>query len=589
MHTPVKRPRRAALALALSAALVTPVGVGLATAAPGDDVTLTPLGTFSTGAFDEGASEIVAHDPATQRAFVVNAKAGTVDVLDISDPTTPTEVGSLDTPGANSVDVHDGLVVVAEQADDKTDAGSVSFFDAETLEAERTLTVGALPDMVTFTPDGQRVLVANEGEPEGYCDGQVDPVGSISVVDISGGVADARVRTAGFDAFDGRADELRAAGVRLFGPGATVSQDLEPEYIATSADGATAWVTLQEANAVAIVDVAGATVREIVPLGLKDHSVAGQGIDASDKDDEIAVDTHPVKGMYMPDGAVAYTAPAGGEYVVTANEGDAREYDCFAEEERVKDLDLDPTAFPDAEAVQADESLGRLTVTTTSPRGDEGYTELHSFGGRSVSILGADGSQVWDSGDALEQLVAERDPEHFNSGHDDNDSFDSRSDAKGPEPEGLDIGAIGGSSYAFVGLERDSGIAVVDVTDPTGAEIVGYAKNRDFSGDPEAGTAGDLGPEGVHFIPAVDSPTGEPLLLVGNEVSGTTTIWQVDAPGALPEPTLPTDPTEPTDPTHEPTDDATDDSTDEPTSRPTDDGDDTDEPVRGPVVETDLL
>ncbi|MGO4244069.1 alkaline phosphatase, partial [Janibacter sp. RAF20_2_2] len=131
MHTPVKRPRRAALALALSAALVTPVGVGLATAAPGDDVTLTPLGTFSTGAFDEGASEIVAHDPATQRAFVVNAKAGTVDVLDISDPTTPTEVGSLDTPGANSVDVHDGLVVVAEQADDKTDAGSVSFFDAE--------------------------------------------------------------------------------------------------------------------------------------------------------------------------------------------------------------------------------------------------------------------------------------------------------------------------------------------------------------------------------------------------------------------------------------------------------------------------
>ena len=171
--------------------------------------------------------------------------------------------------------------------------------------------MGALPDMVTFTPDGQRVLVANEGEPEGYCDGQVDPVGSISVVDLSGGVADARVRTAGFDAFDGRADELRAAGVRLFGPGATVSQDLEPEYVATSADGRTAWVTLQEANSVAVVDLQAARVTKIVPLGLKDHSAEGQGIDASDKDDAIAIDSHPVKGMYMPDGAVAYSAGDG--------------------------------------------------------------------------------------------------------------------------------------------------------------------------------------------------------------------------------------------------------------------------------------
>ena len=585
MTVPLPRPRTAALALVMSTALVAPFGASLASAAPGDDVTLTPLGTFSTGAFDEGASEIVAHDPQTQRAFVVNAQAGTVDVLDIADPSDPTKVGTLDTPGANSVDVHDGLVVVAEQADTRTDAGTVSFFDAETLTTERTVTVGSLPDMVTFTPDGRRVVVANEGEPEGYCAGQVDPEGSISVIDVSKGVARAKVRTADFTSFNGRAKKLEAAGVRLFGPHATVAQDLEPEYVATSADGRTAWVTLQEANSVAVVDLQAARVTKIVPLGLKDHSAEGQGIDASDKDDAIAIDSHPVKGMYMPDGAVAYSAGDGAEYVVTANEGDAREYDCFAEEERVKDLDLDPTAFPDAEAVQADESLGRLTVTTTSPRSDEGYTELHSFGGRSVSILGADGSQVWDSGDALEQLVAERDPEHFNSGHDDNDSFDSRSDAKGPEPEGLDIGTIGGSSYAFVGLERDSGIAVVDVTDPTGAEIVGYAKNRDFSGDPEAGTAGDLGPEGVHFIPAVDSPTGEPLLLVGNEVSGTTTIWQVDAPGALPEPTQPTDPTEPTDPTDEPTAD----STDEPTSRPTDDGDDTDEPVRGPVVETDLL
>lgn len=528
MSSPLSRPRTAALALALSAALVAPFGSSLATAAPGDDVTLSPLGTFATGAFDEGASEIVAHDPATQRVFVVNARAGTVDVLDISDPTAPTKVGSLETPGANSVAVRDGLVVVAEQAETKTDAGSVSFFDAETLAAERTLTVGALPDMVTFSQDGDTVLVANEGEPDGYCEGQVDPVGSVSVIDIRNGVAKARVRTASFHSFNGKAKQLKAAGVRIFGPNATVAQDLEPEYIATSADGRTAWVTLQEANAVAIVDVAAARVTKIVPLGLKDHSIAGNGFDASDKDGIIDIATHPVKGMYMPDGAAAYSAPSGAEYIVTANEGDAREYDCFVEEERVKKLTLDPAAFPDAAALQKDEELGRLTVTTTAPQSEAGYTEIHSFGARSVSILDAAGRQVWDSGDGLERLVAERDPENFNSAHDENDSFDNRSDNKGPEPEGVTVGELDGRQYAFVGLERDSGIAVVDVTDPTGAEIVGYGKNRDQAGDPEAGTAGDLGPEGLTFIAADDSPTGEPLLVVGNEVSGTTTIWQVE-------------------------------------------------------------
>ena len=526
------RRRRAALALTLSAALAAPLGMGLASAAPGDEVSLTPLGTFAAGAFDEGASEIVAHDPATQRAFVVNAQAGTVDVLDISDPTVPSKVGTLDTPGANSVAVHEGLIAVAEQAEDQQQAGTVSFFDGESLEHLRTLEAGALPDMVTFTPDGQNVLVANEGEPEGYCEGQVDPEGSITVVNIAKGVDKARVRTAGFTAFNGRANQLSEAGVRLFGPGASVAQDLEPEYIATSEDGRTAWVSLQEANAVAVIDVRAARVTDIRPLGLKDHSIEGQGLDASKDDDAIDITTHPVKGMYMPDSIAAYSTAAGEEFVVTANEGDAREYDCFEEEVDIEDLTLDPEAFPNAEELQREENLGTLKVTSTSPQSDAGYTELHAFGGRSMSILDRSGRMVWDSGDAFEQWIAQEHPEDFNSTNDENDSFDNRSDNKGPEPEGVTVGAIGDQRYAFVGLERDSGIAVVDVTDPESAAVVGYATNRDFSGDPEAGTAGDLGPEGLHFIVGEDSPTGEPLLIVGNEISGTTTIWQVGAKGA---------------------------------------------------------
>lgn len=530
------RTRRAALALTSAALLAATLGAGAASAAPGDAtadaVTLTPLGTYATGAFDEGASEIVAHDPAMQRVFVVNAQAGTVDVLDISDPTAPAEVGTLAAPGANSVAVHGDLIAVAEQAGTRTDTGTVSLFDAESLTKLRSLPAGALPDMVTFTPDGKSLLVANEGEPEGYCEGQTDPVGSITVVDLANGVEKARVRTAGFQSFNGRAAQLEAEGVRLTGPGSSVAQDLEPEYIATSEDGRTAWATLQEANAVAVIDVRAARIVDIVPLGLKDHSVPGQGLDASKDDDAIDITAQPVQGMYMPDSIAAYSTASGEEYLVTANEGDAREYDCFEEEVEVEDLTLDPAAFLDAEELQREENLGGLKVTSTSPQSADGYTELHAFGGRSVSILDRSGAQVWDSGDALERVIAEHHPEDFNATNDENGSFDNRSDNKGPEPEGVTVGAIGDQRYAFVGLERDSGIAVVDVTDPASAGLVGYATNRDFSGDAEAGTAGDLGPEGLHFVTAQDSPTGAPLLIVGNEVSGTTTLWQVEAPGA---------------------------------------------------------
>lgn len=534
MTAPHTRRRRAALALTLSAALAAPLGASIASAAPGDEVSLTPLGTFATGAFDEGASEIVAHDPATQQAFVVNARAGTVDVLDITDPANPTKAATLETPGANSVAVHEGLIAVAEQAEDKQARGTVSFFDAESLTKLRTLPAGALPDMVTFTPDGQNVLVANEGEPEGYLEGQADPEGSVTVINLAKGVDRARVRTADFTAFNGRAKKLEAAGVRLNGPGASVAEDLEPEYIVTSRDGRTAWVSLQEANAVAVLDVRAARVADIVPLGLKDHSLRGQGMDAAKDDGGINIDTHPVKGMYMPDGMAAYSTAAGDEFVITANEGDGREYDGFEDEAKVKDLTLDPAVFPNAEELSRDEVIGDLKVSATSPQGEDGYTELHSFGARSVSILDRSGRMVWDSGDAFERLVAERNPEDFNSTNDENDSFDDRSDNKGPEPEGVTVGAIGESRYAFVGLERDSGIAIVDVSDMGSAaspRVVGYATNRDFDGDAEAGTAGDLGPEGLHFIRAEDSPNGQPLLLVGNEVSGTTTIWQVEAKG----------------------------------------------------------
>ena len=459
----------------------------------------------------------------------MNAQAGTVDVLDISNPSSPEKVGTLATPGANSVAVQGGTIAVAEQATDKTDRGTVALFDPATLKLVKRLDAGALPDMVTLTDDGRWALVANEGEPEGYCDGQTDPQGSVSVIDLRRGAARATARTASFTQYDGKEAALRKAGIRIFGPGASASQDLEPEYVTVDRKNRTAYVTLQENNALAVVDIRSAKVKKLLPLGLKDHSRRGQGLDPSDDDGGPKIGTWPVKGMYLPDSIASYTARKS-TYLVTANEGDARDWDCFAEEVRVKDdsVVLDPSRFADPDSLKEDENLGRLNITTTSPRNKAGQvTQLQAFGARSVTIRDAAGRLVWDSGDRLERLTSMIRPEFFNADHSENGSADTRSDNKGPEPEGLDIGAIHGRTYAFVGLERNSGIAVADVTDPRKSSLVGYGINRDDAGDPEAGTAGDLGPEGVHFVAAKDSPNRKPLLLVGNEISGTTTVWQV--------------------------------------------------------------
>ncbi|WP_182607134.1 choice-of-anchor I family protein, partial [Streptomyces alkaliphilus] len=517
----------------------------------GGDLDLNLIGRYESGVYGESAAEITAWDPDTARLFVVSAVAGAVDVLDLSDPTDPRKVGELEAPGANSVAVHDGLVAVAREASPKTAPGTVAFFRASDLRPIREVRVGALPDALTFTPDGKRVVVANEGEPDSYCADGTDPEGTISVITLPPGTRTTtlngvRVATADFRAWNGREDELRAAGVRILGPGASAARDLEPEYVAVSEDSRTAWVTLQENNAIAVVHLPSARVTDIVPLGLKDHSLPGNGLDASDRDNAINITEWPVMGMYQPDSIAAFTAPAAGgeagkgkpgkggkrggseEFLVIANEGDARDWGCYNEEVRVNALTLSPEVFPNAAELRNNANLGRLTVSVESPRDERGrVTELHVFGGRSVSVLDSEGRMVWDSGDHLERLTAELFPDDFNANNSGNDSFDTRSDNKGPEPEGVVVGTVDGTPYAFVGLERIGGVVVYDLTDPRAPRPAGYVNSRDFSGDAEAGTAGDLGPEGLTFIPAEESPNGRPLLVVAHEVSGTTTVYEI--------------------------------------------------------------
>ncbi len=516
---------------------------------------------FLTGQFDQGAAEIPAYDPASRRLFVVNGADSTVDVFPLGDldAAPGAKIGTLDIStlgaAANSVSVKNGVVAVAVQAAVKTDAGRVGLFRASDLALLGSATVGALPDMLTFTADGRTVLVANEGEPnELYT---VDPEGSVSVVDVSNPAAPT-VRTASFTAFNSQAATLRSQGVRLFGANnPTVAQDVEPEYIAISPDGATAMVALQEANAFAQLDIATATITGIRALGFKNHNLTGAGFDPSDRDtavnNGINIATWPVMGMYMPDTIASYSS-GGRAFYVTANEGDARVYpsediangpdegDVLNEEVRVGNASyvLDPTVFPNAASLKGNASLGRLTVTnqTGDIDGDGDFDAIYAFGGRSFSIFDSAGVVVYDSGDEIERRIAALSATvRFNPGST-NNTQDDRSDAKGPEPEALAVFTLGAKTFATVGLERQGGLMTYDITRPSAPVFVEYVTNRrfvsasgaDLQANVETGgaTDGDLAPEGIVFVPAADSPNGMPLLIVASETSGSTTVYAIE-------------------------------------------------------------
>ncbi|MES3032496.1 MAG: choice-of-anchor I family protein [Gemmatimonadota bacterium] len=505
--------------------------------ADASDPTPTTLQLRKIGGFDGGqtlAAEITAYDFVSKRLFVVNGALGSVDVLDLSDPTHPTLVATLSGEQfggpVNSVAADRGLIAIAVEAVPKTAPGKVVFVRATTLDIVSQVAVGALPDMVTFSSSGKYLLVANEGEPNSSY--TVDPEGSVSIIDVSNANTPS-VRTATFTSYNGQAAALRAAGVRIYGPNATVAQDLEPEYITIDDAEHTAYVTLQENNAIAIVNLASATVTSVAPLGYKDHRLAGQGLDPSDRDtSNVRIRNWPVLGMYQPDAIASYTVN-GQTYLITANEGDAREYldaPGFVEEARVSTLSLNPAIFTTAACngvpCRNAGALGRLTVTSTLGRNPSTglYDALYVLGGRSVSIWTTNGTQVnqlWDSGDQFEQLTKAIPEALFNASNN-NNGFDDRSDNKGPEPEGVVLGKMGTKTFAFIGLERIGGVAVYDVTTPAAPIYVTYLNTR------SGGAAGDRGPEGVTFIPAVRSPNKRPLLIVGNETSGTTAIYQVD-------------------------------------------------------------
>ena len=492
---------------------------------------------------DGGVMEIVDYNTVTGWAYAVNGQTGNLTAIAVKDMADSESVDLLD---GNDIDVKsiveancegftygdmtsvavsaDGTkLAAAVQAEGYADNGRVAVFTCNadgTLTFEQAYETGVQPDMVTFTPDDSRILTANEGEPrEGYADGAVDPAGSVTVITVADGTA----VNVDFTAYDSNEERQKLVDAGIVMKKDTVpSEDLEPEYIAAGND--TAYVTLQEANAIAVIDLDSLKVEGIYSAGYEDYSTTAVDIDKKDEAYNPAV-YESLRGIRMPDGVALYSVD-GVDYIVTANEGDSREWGDY--------LNEDERDFGDGQT----SPTGRITAENSGLTGkvvffdSSDYDGLDSgldyvFGGRSFTVFRADKSgltEIYDSGSDFEAKTAEYIPENFNCSNDDK-SLDDRSGKKGPESESITVGTVGERTYAFIGLERVGGVMVYDITDPAETVYVNYINSRDFSED----IAGDDSPEGLCFIPAADSADGNAYLLAACEVSGTVAAYELTA------------------------------------------------------------
>ncbi|MGY6648409.1 choice-of-anchor I family protein [Wenyingzhuangia sp. IMCC45574] len=458
--------------------------------------------------FGEGIAEISAFDINTNTLFSTNPDKKRIEVIDVKDITAPTIGTPIDITtfggNVNSVACKGGFLAIAIENDIKTDNGKIIIFNTSDLSTPYAeIEAGALPDMVTFTPDGKYILAANEGEPND--DYTVDPEGTITMIEV----ATKTSSQINFHAFNPDKATLEASGFRVFGPGANLSRDIEPEYITTSSDSKFAFISLQENNGMAKLDIASKTITNIYPFGTKDYN--DYYFDFSDKDGQVGKFSHaPVLSFYQPD-AIDYFEIDGNGYIITANEGDAREYNGspgFVEESRLSDIDIntdspifdvdeldiapaDRAAFIDK--IQKNENLGRLKITLVNGKRGSGYDRIYSYGARSFSIWNTNGKQIYDSGNELALLSLNQ----FGS------YPDNRSADKGTEPEAVTTFKDGDTTFAVIGLERSGDVLVYNISNVNAPIFLQRLKNTS--------------PEGLLIVDAANSPNGKTLLIVSNE------------------------------------------------------------------------
>jgi len=496
---------------------------------PNQDIQLDFITSFDPSGANNSTCEIVAYDPASKKLFATSAVEGRLDIVNFQNPQSPVTISSIDMNiygGVTSVAVKNSIVAVAAPSAVAEENGKVVFFDTNGVFLKQ-VTVGVLPDNISFTPDGNKVLTANEGQPNS--DYSVDPEGSVSIIDISGGVTELTqddVTTLLFTAYNAQETGLIASGVRKLKLTSTLSQDFEPEYITTAANSEKAWVTLQENNAIAEIDLTNNTIADVWALGTKDMNEPGNGFDISDNNNEVLIANWPIRSYYIPDAVASYSVN-GTNFIITANEGDEKEYTGFEERTTIgaSSYLLDAVNYPQAAMLKKSHNAGRMRVTNLNGNtdGDAEFEQIYSVGTRSFSIFNTDTKAItYDSGDDFEMYTSSALPQIFNADSESN-TPKSRSRAKGPEPEGVTVATMMDKTFAFIGLERIGGVMVYDVTNPEDVRFVDYKNSRSTSA-----WTGDHGPEGITYISAADSPDTKPYIIVANEISGTLSIFEIN-------------------------------------------------------------
>ena len=494
-----------------------------------NSIKLELSGRYNSGALnaDGGSLEIVSYNSVTGYAYAVSGIKGKLIAVDLNRNDESDKVTNLNgveydvknlVNGFNYGDITSVAVspdgsrlAVAIQAENYADNGVAALFSCAedgSITFLSATVVGIQPDMITFA-DNNTILTADEGEPREGVNG-VDPKGSVTVVTV-GADNELSAKSVYFDSFDLKRSELVDSGV-LIQKDTQPSTDFEPEYIAVS--GKTAYVSLQEANAVAVLDIDSGVFSGVYPLGYQDYGTTKVDLQ---KNDSIELENYNnVYGIKMPDG-ISVTSINGKTYLLTANEGDSRADWAGLDNE-----------YENVTSPTGNVTLNKKVVWFNANMWDGlDSDKAYVFGGRSFSIYEATDSGltlVYDSGSGFEEVTAEKLPEYFNTSND-KTSVDNRSGKKGPEPESVVTGIVGDRNYAFIALERIGGIMVYDITDPINAKFVNYINSREF----DEAIKGDVSPEGLCFIPASGSKSGKAMLLAACEVSGTLAAYECSA------------------------------------------------------------
>ncbi len=502
-----------------------------------------------SGIFNDNATRTIAFDRFNKQVYSTNQRANRIDYYDYTNPYKVTTLGSINLNAyldkVTGVDALFGAVAVIGYGISPQSPGKLILFDDQGSYIT-ALTTGAYPTEVRFSPGGNLLVVSCEGTPsDDYLN---DPKGVVTVVDLSVGVnnlSQSDVTQIDFQKLDSTAyDPL----IRIFGNGGqqSPSQDLEPAGLAISSDNSTAYVSLQENNALAIIDLINKELDTVVGLGYKSHALFG--LDASDQANAIHINTYNrLYGMYQPYGLASYNS-GGNTYLASANEGAARNYSGYSEVELVKNIPLDPSDFNQPWLLQNDTVLGRLNISNSiGKNGDVVYDSIFSFGTRSFSIWDSLGQLLWDSGEEFEQVIATAYPNNFNSVAANNNSFKGSSNRMGAEPKAITTGSVDGTLYAFITLEQMGGFFVYDLSNPSAPVFVSYELRRDFTTAANNDDKNDLAPTHIEFIGSFQSPIGIPMLMVSNAVSGSISTYilgaqvgmdelKVEQPGLYPNP-----------------------------------------------------